>query len=271
MNKQRLSITLSQSTLSQIDQLIDKKKVRSRSHAIETILQKQLKPAVSTAVILAGGSNKKSNLIKPLIKHQNQPLIFHIIDHLLRFDVTKIIILTHCKGQKIKKSISKKYPKLDVRYIFEKQRLGTGGALKNAQKILQENFYCFHGDVFTDINLQQFASFHQHNQGIATIAVKPRMAHQSFDNISVQGNQITAFQPKNKVQNPSLVNSGIYLFEPEIMDFIPDKKPTMLEKDVFPQLTKAGKLYAFAFEGIWFDITTEKQYQQDFQKINRLS
>lgn len=266
MNKQRLSITLSQSTLSQIDQLIDKKKVRSRSHAIETLLQKQLKPDVATAVILAGGKTSNPKTIKPLLTYQKKPLIFHIIDHLRDFGVSQFVILTSAQAKSLSTILKKKYPNLSIKYRYEKDPLGTAGALKSAKELLNESFYCFHGDVFTDINLHELASFHYQHQGVCTIAVKPRMSHQSFDNISAQGNKVIAFQPKDNSQRPSLVNSGIYLFEPEIFDHIPDKKPSMLEKDVFPKLASTNQLFAFTFEGIWLDITTEKKYQQDFHK-----
>ncbi len=263
MSKQRITITLSQSTLNKIDQLIDKKQVRSRSHAIETILQKQLKPAVDTAVILAGGKSENAETIKPLIEYQNQPLIFHIIDHLLTQQVSKIIILAHSQAQGIKTKIQQRHPNLNVKYIFEDKPLGTAGALKNAQRWLKSNFFCLHGDIYTDINLQELAIFHEQQNSLATIAVKPRMSHHSFDNISVQGSQITAFEPKNKEPQPSLVNSGVYLFSPKIFNYMPDKTPAMLEKDVFPQLVNSNQLHAFTFEGIWLDITTEQQYQQD--------
>ena len=261
MSKQRLTITLSNSTINKLDQLIDKKMVRSRSHAIETILQKELKPSVNTAVILAGGDN--TSKLKPLINYQDRPLIFHLIDHLKQYQISNIIILTHNKAQILKTEILKQFPDTHITYIFEPKPLGTAGALKNISHLLTQPFYCLHADVFTNINLQELAVFHEQHQGIATISAKPRMPHFSFDNISVQGSQVIAFQPKSKDPNPSLVNSGVYLFEPEILNFITNKVPAMLEKDVFPKLVKLNKLFAFSFDGVWLDVTTEKKYQED--------
>lgn len=265
MSKQRLTITLSTSTLNKIDQLIDKKQVRSRSHAIETILQKQLQPSINTAVILAGGKLSKNQVIKPLINYQDRPLIFHIIEHLQKFHIDQIIVLANHQTQNLKQKIAEKYPEINVSYILEKKPLGTAGALKNAKKFLTNSFFCLHGDIYTDINLQELADFHYQQQSLATIAVKPRLPHSSFDNIAVQGNQVTAFEPKTEDPNPSLINSGVYLFEPEIFEYIPNKKPAMLEKDVFPKLAQVNKLSAFTFEGIWLDITTEDQYRLDIK------
>lgn len=264
MAKQRLTITLSQSTLAKIDPLIDKKQIRSRSHAIESILQEHLEPKIKTAVILAGGHDQAETQLKPLIPHRGQPLIAHTLQLLIKYQITHVIILAHHSAKKVQTVLDGKFPQLTVEYVFEQEPLGTAGALKNAAELITNPFFCLYGDIYTDINLQQMANFHQQQQSLATIAVKPRMSHQSFDNIALQGNQVTDFHPKDKQIDVSLVNTGVYLFQPQLLDYIPDA-PSTLEQDVFPDIIKTKRLFAFTFQGNWFDVTTEKSYQQDLQ------
>ncbi len=265
MTKKRLTITLSASTLKKVDELIDEKKVRSRSHAIETILQKQLEPSINTAVILAGGRRKTDESIKPLINFRGKPLIIHTIEHLKRYQIDNILVLADKGMEEVRETADNHFPKLNIKYIFEKKRLGTAGALKNAREHLKSSFFCLHADIFTDINLQLMANFHRQNQAIATIAVQPKMSHHSFDNVYIQGNKVVNFKPKDNGLSVNLVNSGIYLFEPELLDYIPNKTPTMLEKNVFPKVAVTQRIHAYTFQGIWFDVTTEQKYQEDIR------
>lgn len=266
MLKQRLTITLANSTLEKIDQLIDKKEIRSRSHAIETILQQHLETHIETAVILAGGKTQNnSSTQKSLISYQGKPLIIHILEHLKSHQVKKVIFLCSSFAEQINLIIEKSFPELELVVIEEKKPLGTAGAIKNAQSHLPDVFFCLHSDIFTKIDLQQLANFHSQSQAIATIAVKPKMSHQSFDNVMVQGNQVVSFQPKDKKTSVSLVNSGIYIFDKSIAEYIPEKSFSMLETDVFPQLAKKGKVSAYSFQEEWLDITTDPQYQKSKQ------
>jgi NDP-sugar pyrophosphorylase family protein len=266
VSKQRLTITLSSSTLNQVDQLIDKKKIRSRSHAIETILQDHFQPSINTAVLLAGGDST-SKEFKPLKTYNNSPLICHLLSHLESYQINRIIILTNHQGSKLRSILDDKYPHLKTDIIFEEKPLGTAGAIKSIQDLINKTFFCLHADIFTTINLQEMAAFHHSHQALATIAVKPKISHKAFDNVLLQGNQVESFQPKNKEVDVSLVNSGIYIFEPELFGIIPNKPKSTLERDVFPKIAKSKQLYAYSFQGEWFDVDTEQEYLQDTQSI----
>ena len=91
--KKRLTITLPPDLLAEIDRLIDKKTVRNRSHAIELLLRKSLKPTVSTAVLLAGGSRGKWNSLPALLPIQGRALIAQTIEHLIAYGICSFIIL----------------------------------------------------------------------------------------------------------------------------------------------------------------------------------
>ncbi len=269
MTKQRLTITLSASTLNKIDNLIDGKKIRSRSHAIETLLQQSLQPQVKLAVILAGDKNPQAEIKKPLTKINQEPLIIHTLKLLAQHGVEKVIILTNKKGKILETVIEKNNlnKQLQIKFIFEEKSLGTAGALKNATKYLTEPFYCLHADILTNIDLQQMAQFHEKEQPVATIAVKPRMTQDSYDNVYLQGNQVVDFQPKKDNQTVSIVNTGVYLFTPEILNYIPDQKVSLLEKDVFPQLAANNKLCAYTFQGMWFDVGSDQNYKQAIKNL----
>ncbi|MBD3250642.1 MAG: NTP transferase domain-containing protein [Candidatus Pacebacteria bacterium] len=270
MTKQRLTITLSASTLNKVDALIDNKNIRSRSHAIETLIQQSLTPNISTAVILAG-SKKKIKKPKPLTKINGKELIFYTLELLEEHGVEEVVILTNQAGKKIEEVVNQsQFPsKIKIKYLYENKPLGTAGAIKEAQsKINNKTFYCLHGDILTNIDLTELAAFHQDQKALATIALKPRVPQDSYDNVFLQGNKVVDFEPKKAGQIVSIVNTGVYIFEPAIFDWIPDTKPAKLETDVFPRLANNGRLLGFTFQGVWFDVATDKNYKEALKEIH---
>jgi NDP-sugar pyrophosphorylase family protein len=261
MPKNRLTITLAPDILEKVDQLIDKKTIRNRSHAIEYLVTNSLRPVITTAVILAGKNTPDS--IRPLTEIQGKPLIAHTIAHLKQYGVEQIIVATDQVGQQIESAIGDGSSfDLSIKYVYEDQPLGTAGAIKHLADYLDHQpFFVWSGDVLTDINLDDLTEFHTKHQAVVTFAVKPRATHQSYDNVFLQGPRVVDFKPSTSEQQVSIVNTGVYVFDPEILASI-GPNHSMLERDVFPGLTKAGKCVAFLFQGMWFDITSDTNYKK---------
>ena len=255
--KSRLTITLTKNVLKKVDKLVDGKDIRNRSHAIEHLIRKSLTPAVNKAIILAGGKIKGETLpLLSLINHR--PLLFVLIEHLKKYKVTEFIICAGKHEGEIKKILNNgEAAGIKIIYSKESKPLGTAGAVKNAEKYLSnESFLVVHGDVLTGMNFENFIEFHEREDVIATMAVKPRKSEKNYGKVLLQGNKITDFIGLDKEERGiSIVNTGVYLFEPEILDLIPDKFPSSFEKDIFPRLAKTGELGAFIFQGVWADVS----------------
>lgn len=265
MTKTRLTITLSSDILKKVDQLIDKKTIRNRSHAIEHLVTKSLEPTIATAVILAGRNTPET--VRPLTEIQGKPLILHTLEHLKSFGVKNIIITTDPHGRAIESLLGdgRNYD-VTIAYAYETEPLGTAGALLNVKSHLgQKPFYVWSGDVLTDINLSDLSAFHHHHQATVTFAVKPRPTKKSYDNVFLQGPSVVDFQPSTKEQEVSVVNTGLYVFSPEVFQHI-TQTPAMLEKDVFPKLIHEGTCVAFMFQGMWFDITADTNFLAAMEK-----
>lgn len=261
-SKARLTITLPQDLLAEIDRLIDRRTVRNRSHAIELLLRQSLKPSVSTAVLLAGGP---SDMEQPpaLLPIQGQALIVHTINHLIANGISSIIILAGENEALIREYLGNgNYPGAEIHFVGEPQPLGTAGALKAAELYLSDQpFLVLHADILTDINVMEFVKFHFSQNKLATIAVKPRHAEPDYGKVMLEGIDITDFIPESQEQGISIVNAGVYLFEPEILGFLAAGTTIKLETDIFPRLAKMGQLSAFLFQGIWFDVSHSGNYE----------
>lgn len=261
-SKTRLTITLSPDLVRQLDGLIDRQAVRNRSHAIEMLLRQSLQPSVTTAVVLAGGSRKGVE-VPPLAAIGGTPLITRTLRHLRGFGIRSFVILAGRHEAKLRALLGKgEALGATLHYVPERTLRGTAGALKLAEPHLRdEPFLVIHGDVLTDIDISAFIHFHRSEKALATIAVKPRQAEPRYGQVLLQGNRITDFLEKSRDGGISIVNTGVYLFQPEVLSLVDADRPMRLETEVFPKLARMGQLSAFLFQGDWFDISSPRNYR----------
>ena len=119
----------------------------------------------------------------------------------------------------------------------------------------------FNGDVLSNIDLSDMVGFHNDQKGVASIALTQVEDTSSFGVIELMGNKVVGFVEKpDGGPGSKLINAGVYIFEPEILDYIPAGR-SMLEKDVFPKLSAEGKLFGYPFTGQWFDTGTPEAYE----------
>ncbi|MFH2118164.1 MAG: sugar phosphate nucleotidyltransferase [Candidatus Paceibacterota bacterium] len=259
--KTRLTITLSQELVEKIDSLIDGQAVKNRSHAIETVVQESLAPSVKTAVILLGGKHGGAAALQ---KIDGNYLLTHTLNILKKHHLTRVIICLNKSNHKIKQLFGNgEQLGLQIDYSYEEKPLGTGGAVKNIKKILNEKpFLVVHGDILTTLDFSNLFEFHFNEGSLATMAVKPRMGEPKYGQVFLQGNKIIKFLDTSNDSGISIINTGVYVFDAKIFDLFPTKNYFTLEKDVFPYLAEKKQLSASFFQGIWYDISEEKDYQE---------
>lgn len=271
--KARLTITLPEDLLNQVDRQIDGYTIRNRSHAVETLIRRSLTPIVTTAVILVGGKSKNGEIaaLQPI---HDRRLIHIMVNHLSDYGIRNLVVLAGKQEEAIRNALGDGVSTgITIHYEKEDLPLGTAGALKLAEGYLSRGpFLVVHGDIITNINLTDFVDFHNNENRIATMAVKPRNAEPKYGKVMLQGNRITDFFDEDRSEGISIVNTGVYMFEPEILSLLDGGQVAKLETDVFPRLAEMGELSAFLFQGIWFDISAPENYllaQERWQRDGR--
>ncbi len=267
--RERLTITLRSDLLKELDSKVDGINVRNRSHAIEIMISKVLESRrIKKAIILAGGKGTRMRPLtyempKPMIPLKGKPLIQHIMELCRKYEIREIILSVGYMGDKIRDHFGDgSHLGLDIKYVEEKEELGTAGPLNLARKYLDGPFLMFNGDVLSDIDLSDMISFHTEQKALATISLTQVPDTSAFGVARLNGNKIVGFIEKPKDGGESkLINAGVYVLEKEVLDYIPDGK-SMLEKDVFPKLSSEGKLYGYPFSGQWFDTGTPEAYER---------
>ncbi len=205
---------------------------------------------------------------KPLIPLMNKPMILHILDRLPR-EVDGIILPVNYMLEKMQKFFRETDVGRNVSIIEEKRPLGTGGALKNLEHLLENRFLVFNGDVVCSINVNELLWKHEKCGGIATIALWEVDDPSAFGAVDIrEKDRIMKFVEKPKAgEEPSnLINAGVYVFNREVLNYIPKGKKVSIEKEVFPKLTRKG-IYGHRFEGYWADAGTRMNYLRSLKMM----
>ena len=187
------------------------------------------------AAILAGGLGTRLRPLtltraKSLLPLAGVPLIHRLVRYLddNGFD-TIVITLNNFSGQ-IKESFENFNSRASLRFSEENSPLGTAGSVKNAARYINEkSFLVIQGDTLTDFNLDIARAFHfEERKRIATILLKERSDVVGLGVVDLDTQSIISrFVEKPSLTNglSSLVSTGIYLLEPEVLDYIPDDQP----------------------------------------------
>ncbi len=269
--RERLTITMKEDLLSLIDDVIDGDRIRNRSHAIEYILSQTLQPKVKKAFILAGGKGLRMRpftyeIPKTLIPIHGKPLLEYTIETLKDNGFRDIYILIGHLGEKIEAHFGDGSNfGVRITYIREFKENGTAAPLRQAKKYFQNSdFLMIYGDTLFEINLKEMVEFHKMNNGLMTMAVTSSDKPHEFGVVSLSGNKVESFKEKPGKQKgiSHFINSGIFIMNSKIIDYIPTKGYSMIEKDIIPKLVKEGKLFAYPFAGHWYDIGTPKIYEE---------
>ena len=219
------------------------------------------------ALILAGGLGTRLrpltfSMPKPVIPLLGRPLVRHLIDPLPEEVDTVILAVSYMKDY-LERYFRENDIGREVVLVNEEEPLGTGGAIKNVARWLDDTFFAFNGDIISSLDLSAMLESHRSHHGIGTIALWSVDDPSAFGVVATDGSgRVTTFQekpaPGEEVSNR--INAGAYIFEPELLDRIPDGVVS-LERDVFPNVLDRG-LYGYAFQGYWVDDGTRESFRR---------
>ena len=224
------------------------------------------------AVILVGGEGTRlrpltHNTPKAMMPVLNTPFLVHVIRHLARHQVTEITLAQGYLAQPIEGYLGNgRQFGVKLSYVAEDTPRGTAGAVKNAEKHVDEAFLVLNGDIFTDLDITAMIDFHRQQKATATLALTPVDDPTSYGLIETDTEgRITRFleKPKPEEVTTNMINAGTYVLEPDILAQIPPQAKVSFEYQVFPQLLAQGKpVYAFTSAAYWIDMGTPEKYLQ---------
>lgn len=223
------------------------------------------------AVILAGGLGTRLRPItyqfpKPMVKINGKPFLAYQLELLKNHNITDILLLIGYLGEQIKKYFEngEKFG-LNIRYSEEKTPIGTAGALKNAEKLLEKHFLLLNGDSYLPINYCSFIDRFHEKKAKGMIAVYNNKLENTAvpNNVAINNkNNIITKYSKLKTTGCRFVDAGVSIFNKDMLKLIPKNKVVSLEQEIFPKLIKDRKLQAFVTKQRFFDIGTQERIKE---------
>ncbi|HWG09686.1 MAG TPA: NDP-sugar synthase [Solirubrobacteraceae bacterium] len=219
------------------------------------------------AMVLAAGLGTRLRpltyeITKPMVPVLDRPVMEHILDLVDRHSFDGVIANLHYFPDTIREHFGER-----IAYSFEPELLGTAGGVRNCAEFFgEEPFLVISGDALTDIDLSAFAKRHREAGGVATLAVKRVPDTREYGVVlHDRDGRITGFQEKPQPDEAlsDLGNCGIYMFDPRIFDYFPDRAFVDWAKDVYPALLENDvPFYIHELSEYWNDVGSLAELRQ---------
>jgi mannose-1-phosphate guanylyltransferase len=220
------------------------------------------------ALILAGGEGTRlrpltSTVPKPVVPLVDRPFIAFMLAWLSEHGVDDVVMSCGHLASGVRNVLGdgSAYG-IRLRYVEEPRPLGTGGAVKYAESLLDERFLMLNGDVLTDIDLTAQLAQHERTGAIGTLGLVPVDDPSAYGLVRTAADgSVQAFveKPSSDQIDTNRINAGAYVLERRALEGLTPGEPASIERDVFPELVGQG-LYGYAAEGYWLDIGTPERY-----------
>ncbi len=224
------------------------------------------------AVILVGGKATRllpltCNTPKSMVPVLNTPFLEHVITHLARHGISEIVLAQGHLAQPIEDYFGdgSRFG-VTLSYAVEDSPRGTAGAVKNAERYINDTFLVLNGDIFTDLDISALLDFHRARRAKITIALTPVDDPTSYGVVeTTPEGRVTRFteKPRRAEAKSNMINAGTYVLEPDILARVKEQEPASFEREIFPQaLARKEPVFGFASATYWMDIGTPEKYLQ---------
>ena len=221
-------------------------------------------------VILAGGfATRLGNLTKDrpksMVEVQGKPFLEYQLDMLKKGGVNNIVLcLSHMWEQIERYFVDGRSYGVNIKYSIEDRLLGTAGALKKAEVLLDDIFFTMYGDSYLFLNFSRVKSYFENQNKLALMTVYKNYDQYDKSNTVVDGNLVKKFSKKEKTEDMAYIEYGANIFRKEVFKMIPENQFYSLD-DLFPRLIAMEELLAFEVTERFYEIGSP-QGLKDFKK-----
>ena len=223
-------------------------------------------------VVLAGGYGTRLRPLtytrpKAMLPLAGKPILQFIIESVASEGFNDVVVTTNYFREQIIDYFGDDSD-FGVRLVYpeEEKPLGTAGSVKNSEKYLNETFAVIQGDNITEIKFKHLLNFHREKGGVATIALLPVDRPHQFGIAQLDSdNRVLRFKEKPRPEEffSDFASVGLYVLEPEVLDYIPRGVEYDFAKGVFPKLLSSGeKIYGYPASRFWVDIGVPENYMK---------
>ncbi|MFG5095637.1 MULTISPECIES: D-glycero-D-manno-heptose 1-phosphate guanosyltransferase [Campylobacter] len=212
-------------------------------------------------IVLAGGLGTRlksvvQDLPKPMAPINGKPFLTFVLEYLKKQGITEVILSVSYKYELIQEYFKEEFEGMRIRYNIEKELLGTGGAIKDALKLIQNQAYVLNGDTIFDIDLKKLAL----NNGKICIALKQMQNFDRYGTVNVDDQGIVTSFEEKVFKKQGLINGGIYLLKKDIFDEFDLEKKFSFE-EFLQENFKLLKIQTQIFDDYFIDIGVPQDYK----------
>jgi len=217
------------------------------------------------AIILSGGLGTRlksviDDMPKPMAPIGNKPFLEYILDFLMHQGVTRVILATGYKREKIENYFGTFYGKLSLDYSVETEPLGTGGAIKQAfLKVDGERAFVLNGDTFFDVHLGELLKTHVSMKADITLALKPMKEFNRYGAVIIEKDWVTEFKEKEQADFGK-INGGIYIVEKSVFEKLHMPYKFSFETDLLVRNMDKLKIGSLTMDKYFIDIGIPEDY-----------
>jgi NDP-sugar pyrophosphorylase family protein len=233
-----------------------------------------MKKRLPATWILAGGLGTRLAAVVPdrpkaLALIGDRPFLDIVFDQLLAAGIERVVLLLGARHEAILRFLDERKarrpgaPELQVETSIEPSPLGTGGAVKFAERFATEPFFLLNGDTYLDFNPMDLVARHEASGALVTLAASHQQDTRRFGQLELTNDGfVSGFREKADSTGAGYINGGVYLVEPSLLELIPEGRPVSLEQETFPLAIATGKrMAALPQSGDFFDIGTPESYR----------
>lgn len=224
------------------------------------------------ALILAGGKGARLRPItysipKPLVLINGKPVIWYIIDELVRNGISDIVISIGYKAGMIMKYLDNAGLNARISYVVEKELLGTGGAVKLALRKIRNRYngdlFLVYGDAVFRFDIGRMYRFHKEKNALITMAIKKKKVVTGRGVAFLRGTRIVRFieKPGPDSAQSNLTNAGRYILNTEVLDLLPRKRHFSFEADFLQNSAPSINLQGYLTRARSFSIDTPEKLE----------
>ena len=223
------------------------------------------------AIVLVGGFGTRLRPLtegtpKQMLPICGVPMIQCVVDHLATHGIEEVgLSLGYHSDEFLNAYPDGQISGIPFRVALEPEPRGTAGAVRFAADEfgVDDTFLALNGDVLTDLDISELIAFHRDHEAEATIALQPVRDPSGFGVVSISDDGLVkefVEKPEPGFAASNYINAGTYVLEPSVIGRIPTGKEVSIERETFPELVRAGTLYAMPSSSYWLDTGTPEQF-----------
>lgn len=220
-------------------------------------------------IVLAGGLGTRlrgflNDIPKPMAPIGENPFMEYVLSNLRYQGFSECILSVGHRGEKIREYFEdgKRFG-LSIEYTFETELLGTAGAVKLAEPLIDsDDFVVANGDTYFEADIRGIIDFHRRKTALATIAVLRNEDTGRYGRVLLDSDgRVNSFIEKDKAAGEGYINAGVYIFRKDVFGYIPSDRVCSLEQEILPFLVGKG-LYGFPVDSYFIDIGIPEDYER---------